>query len=106
MKRIIQWGLLLIIAGSTLAFGAVQPPAYSTVEAALFLLSAVVLIRQTSEGKINLPVALWILPFLCLVLIQTIPLPGKILSWLSPNRLFFEHYVELASLRGPRTGRL
>ena len=75
MKRIVQWGLLLIITGSTLAFGAVRPPAYSAVEAALFLLSAVLLIKQTSEGKINLPVPLWVLPFLGLVLIQAIPLP-------------------------------
>ncbi len=96
MKRIIQWGLLLIIAGSTLAFGAVRPAAYSAAEAALFLLSAVVLIRQTSEGKINLPVPLWILPFLGIVLIQTIPLPGKIVSWLSPNRLFFDVQAGLA----------
>jgi len=96
VKRIVQWGLLLIIAGSTLAFGAVRPPAYSTVEAALFLLSAVVLIKQTSEGKINLPVPLWVLPFLGLVLIQIIPLPGKIVSWLSPNRLFFDVQAGLA----------
>jgi O-antigen ligase len=98
VKRIIQWGLLLIIAGSALAFGAVQPPAYSAVEAALFLLSAVVLIKQTGEGKINLPVPLWIIPFLCLVFIQTIPLPVRIVSWLSPNRLFFD--VEAALVPG------
>ncbi|MGA2072033.1 MAG: O-antigen ligase family protein [Terriglobia bacterium] len=96
MKRIIQWSLLLIIAGSVLAFGGVQPLAYSAVEAALFILSAVVLIKQTGEGKINLPVPLWILPFLCLVLIQMIPLPGKIVSWLSPNRLFFDVQAALA----------
>jgi O-antigen ligase len=96
VKQIIQWGLLLIIAGSTLAFGAVRPPAYSAMEAALFLLSAVVLIKQTSEGKINLPVPLWVLPFLGLVLIQMIPLPGKIVSWLSPNRLFFDVQAGLA----------
>jgi len=96
VKRIIQWSLLLVIAGSILAFGAVQPPAYSAMEAALFLLSAVVLIKQTSEGKINLPVPLWIFPFLALVLIQMIPLPGRIVSWLSPNRLFFDVQAALA----------
>ena len=96
MKRIIQWSLLLVIAGSILAFGAVQPPIYSAMEAALFLLSAVVLIKQTSEGKIDLPVPLWIFPFLALVLIQMIPLPGKIVSWLSPNRLFFDVQAALA----------
>ena len=96
MKRIIQWSLLLIIAGSSLAFGAVQPLAYSAAEAALFLVSAVVLIKQTGEGKINLPVPLWILPFLGLVLVQMIPLPGKIVSWISPNRLFFDVQAALA----------
>jgi len=96
VKRIVQWSLLLIIAGSSLAFGAVQPLAYSAAEAALFLVSAVVLIKQTGEGKINLPVPLWILPFLGLVVIQMIPLPGKIVSWLSPNRLFFDVQATLA----------
>ena len=96
MKRIIQWSLLLTIAGSILAFGAVQPPAYTAVEAALFLLSAMVLIKQTGDGKIDLAVPLWVLPFLGLVLIQMIPLPGKIVSWLSPNRLFFDVQAALA----------
>jgi len=96
VKRIIQWSLLLTIAGSILAFGAVQPPAYTAVEAALFLLSAMVLIKQTGDGKIDLAVPLWVLPFLGLVLIQMIPLPGKIVSWLSPNRLFFDVQAALA----------
>jgi O-antigen ligase len=57
-------------------------------EAALFLLTTVVLVRQTGAGKIDLPLPLWILPFLCLVLLQMIPLPGRVVSWLSPNRFF------------------
>jgi O-antigen ligase len=57
-------------------------------EVALFLLTLVVLVRQTIDGKIDLPLPLWILPFLCLVLLQTIPLPIRVVSWLSPNRLF------------------
>ena len=88
MKKIVEWGLLLIITGSVLAFGGVQPPAYTAMEATLFLLTVVVLVRQTGGGKIDLPLPLWILPFLCLVLLQTIPLPGRVVSWLSPNRLF------------------
>jgi O-antigen ligase len=92
----VEWGLLLIITGSVLAFGGVQPPAYTAMEATLFLLTVVVLIRQTSEGKIDLPLPLWILPFLCLVLLQTIPLPVRIVSWLSPNRLFLGVHDALA----------
>ncbi len=87
MKKIVEWCLLLTIAGSVLAFGGVQSPAYSAMEAALFLLIAVVLVRQTIDGKIDLPLPLWILPFLCLVLFQTIALPGRVVSWLSPNRV-------------------
>jgi O-antigen ligase len=87
VKRIVEWGLLLIITGSVLAFGGVQSPAYSAMEATLFLLTAVVLGRQISEGKVDLPLPPWILPFLCLVLFQTIPLPARMVSWLSPNRL-------------------
>ena len=88
MKKIVEWGLLLIITGSVLAFGGVQSPAYTAMEATLFLLTVVVLVRQTGGGKIDLPLPLWILPFLCLVLFQTIPLPGRVVSWLSPNRWF------------------
>jgi len=88
VKKTVEWGLVLIVAGSVLAFGGVQPAAYSAMEAALFLLTGVVLVRQCSEGRIDLPLPLWILPFLCLVLLQTIPLPGRIESWLSPHRLF------------------
>jgi O-antigen ligase len=65
-------------------------------EAALFLLTVVVLVRQTGEGKIDFPLPLWLLPFLCLVLLQTIPLPGRIESWLSPNRLSLEFQATLA----------
>ena len=96
MKRIIQWGLFLTITGSALAFGAVEPPAYSALEATLFLLGAVVLIQQTGQGKINLPVPLWVLPFLGLVLMQAVPLPVKIVSWISPNRQFFDAQAALA----------
>ena len=88
MKKIVEWGLLLIITGSVLAFGGVQPPAYTAMEATLFFLIVVVLVRQTGGGRIDLPFPLWILPFLCLVLLQAIPLPGRVVSWLSPNRLF------------------
>ena len=88
MKKIVEWGLLLIITGSVLAFGGVQSPAYTAMEVALFLLTLVVLVRQTIDGRIDLPLPLWILPFLCLVLLQTIPLPVRVVSWLSPNRLF------------------
>jgi O-antigen ligase len=88
VKKIVEWGLLLIITGSVLAFGGVQSPAYTAMEVALFLLTLVVLVRQTIDGKIDLPLPLWILPFFCLVLLQTIPLPLRVVSWLSPNRLF------------------
>ena len=56
-------------------------------EAALFLLVVVVLVRQTSAGRINLPLPLWILPFLALAFLQVVPLPARVVSWLSPNRL-------------------
>ena len=87
MKKIVEWGLLMIISGTVLAFGGVQPPAYTAMEATLFLLTVVVLIRQTGGGKIDLPLPLWILPFLCLVFLQAIPLPGRVVSRLSPNHL-------------------
>ncbi|MGO8736812.1 MAG: O-antigen ligase family protein [Terriglobia bacterium] len=83
----VEWGLLLIITGSVMAFGGVQSPGYTAMEAALFLLTLVVLVRQTIDGKIDLPLPLWFLPFLGLVLLQTIPILLRVVSWLSPNRL-------------------
>ena len=105
MKKIAEWGLLLITTGSVLAFGGVQSHAYSAMEVALFFLILVVLVRQTIDGKIDLPLPLWILPFLCLVLLQTIPLPLRVVSWLSPNRLFpgFQAALTLGAARGRRT---
>jgi len=88
VKKIVEWGLLLIMTGAVLAFGGVQSPAYTAMEVALFLLILVVLVRQTIDGRIDLPLSYWILPFLCLVLLQTIPLPVRVVSWLSPSRLF------------------
>lgn len=96
MKRTVEWGLLLIVTGAVLPFGGVQIPAYSAVEAALYLLTLVVLIKQTTEGKIDLPFPLWILPFLGVVLLQTVPLPARTVSWLSPNRMFPDVQAALA----------
>jgi O-antigen ligase len=88
VKKTVEWGLLLIVAGSVLGFGGVQSLAYTAIEVSLFVLMLVVVIAQTVDGKIDLPVPLWIVPFLCLVLFQTIPLPVRLMSWLSPVRLF------------------
>ena len=87
MKRIVEWGLLLIVTGTVLAFGGVQSPAYTAMEVAVYLLALVLIARQTLSGKIDLPIPFWIVPFLCLVLLQRIPLPVRVVSSLSPNRL-------------------
>ena len=87
MKRIVEWGLLLIVVGSVLTFGGVESYAYSAMEAVLFLLIVVVLVKQTGEGKIDLPLPLWILPFLALAFLQVVPLPVRVVTWLSPHRL-------------------
>jgi O-antigen ligase len=56
-------------------------------EVAVYLLALVVIVRQTLNGKIDLPIPFWIVPFLCLVLLQRIPLPVRVVTSLSPNRL-------------------
>jgi O-antigen ligase len=88
VKKTVEWLLLLIITGCVLAFGGVQPPAYSAVEAAILILTVAVLVKQTAEGKIDLPLPLWLLPFVGLVLFEIVPLPPRLESWLSPNRSF------------------
>ncbi len=85
MKKIVEWGLLLIITGSVLGFGGVQSLAYTAMEVSLFVLMLAVAIRQAVDGKMDLP--LWILPFLGLVVFQIVPLPARVISWISPNRL-------------------
>jgi O-antigen ligase len=87
VKRFLEWGLILVIVGSVLAFGAVEPLAYSLMEASILLLVFALLFAQARQGKVDLPIPLAMLPIIFLVFLQIVPLPPQLVAWLSPARL-------------------
>jgi len=86
MNNVLEWLLIAVVVGSTLAFGGVQPLAYSLVEITLFSGLVVLLWHQAREGKIEIRVPIWPLLFLCLIVLQVIPLPPSLIVRLSPAR--------------------
>ena len=86
MDKIIEFLLALLIIGAALAFGGVQPITYSLVEVALFLALLMLLLKQTREGRISLPLPLWPVLFGLLIVLQVIPLPSRFIATLSPTR--------------------
>ncbi len=86
MDKALEFIVALVIIGATLAFGGVQPITYSLMEAVLFLLVLSLLLKQTRQGKISLPVPVWPLLFILWVVLQLIPLPTRLVMILSPAR--------------------
>lgn len=83
----IRWGLVFLMGFTPLAFGSVQPWAYTTMEAAGFVLLLVWCVKAALEGEVRLPSLPFLVPllaFLGIVLFQLIPLPPAVLSVLSP----------------------
>jgi len=97
MDKILEVILALVIIGATLAFGGVQPIAYSLMEAVLFLLLLALLLKQTRAGKISLPVPLWPLLFVLWVVLQLIPLPARLVMMVTPARFAAVHNQAQAS---------
>ena len=54
MIRILEWCLLLVVIGSVLAFGAVEPLAYSLMEIAMIGSLSWLVITQTRQGVLTL----------------------------------------------------
>src|SRR5947208_3628875 len=101
MDRILELILVLAIIGSTLAFGGVEPLTYSIAEVVLFLCVLLLLLKQTREGNVRLPLPLWPVVFAFWVLVQVIPLPSRLIKVISPARF---NDLELGSLlSGSRT---
>ena len=87
MKKALEVVLALVIAGAVLAFGGVQPLAYSLVEVSLFLALLLLLLKLTRGQDAQLQVPLWPLLFAALVGVQVIPLPSNVVAKVSPARL-------------------
>ena len=84
MTRKLEIILALILVGSSLAFGGVQPIAYSLAEIFIFLILVLFLWNQMRQGQINLAIPIWPVLFVLWVVIQLVPLPLSLLSKLSP----------------------
>lgn len=87
MNRAIEIILALTLAGSALAFGGVQTITFSIMEVVVFAMLVGLLVHQTREGEIELPLPLWPILFAALVAFQLVPLPAGVLGKLSPSRI-------------------
>jgi len=86
MDKILELILALVIIGATLAFGGVQPLAYSAVEVVLFLALLLLFLTRTRKTKTDIPIPLWPVLFALLVGFQVVPLPTSLIARLSPWR--------------------
>jgi O-antigen ligase len=87
MDRLVEVVLAVTIVGTTLAFGGVQPLAYTLMECGVFLAMLLLLWKQTRRGKITLGLPLWPVLFALWALLQLVPLPSSFIGWISPARL-------------------
>jgi len=87
MEKITEWLLTLVIIGSVLAFGGVQPLATASLEVLVFLALLLLVLAQTRRGKIDLCLPGWPVVFLLLVVVQLIWLPSSLVTRISPMRL-------------------
>ncbi len=100
MKKATEIILALVIIGTTLAFGGVQPIAYSLMELALLLAMLVFLVNQMRQGRISLDLSVWPVLFALLVMLQLIPLPYGLVVRLSPGRLLDPDLAGLPQAEG------
>jgi O-antigen ligase len=95
--------LALVIIGEVLAFGGVQPVAYSLMEIVIFGLVLFLLVNQTRAGQIQLALPIWPVLFALFVVFQLIPLPKSWISHLDPSRLLPGSLLALEQRHGAWT---
>lgn len=86
MRKLLEIALIAIVVGSVLAFGGVQPIAYSIAEVLIFLTVLLFLWDQQRQGRIQLSVPIWPLLFVAWVGLQIVPLPRGLVDAVSPAR--------------------
>lgn len=94
MSRKLEVILALILVGTSLAFGGVQPIEYSLAEIFIFLTVILFLWNQKRHGRINLNLPVWPLLFVLWVGLQMIPLPQSLVAAVSPA-----HHLAAAGMR-------
>jgi O-antigen ligase len=83
MTRKLEVFLALILVGSTLALGGVQPITYSLAEILVLLLVILFLWFPKRQGRIDLTLPVWPLIFVLWVALQLLPLPRSFLAAVS-----------------------
>lgn len=86
MDNKIEVAFVLIIWWTALAFGGVEPFAYTVTEAGVFLIVFLLLWNQTRHGDIKLTLPIWPVLFWVWAAIALVPLPLSIVERLSPAR--------------------
>ncbi|MEJ2008273.1 MAG: O-antigen ligase family protein [Acidobacteriota bacterium] len=84
MTKKLEIALVFIFIGSALAFGGVQPIAYSLAEISIFVAVVLLLWNQQRHGRINLSLPIWPLLFVLWVGLQLLPLPRAFVAEVSP----------------------
>ena len=88
MTKKLEIALALIFIGSALAFGGVQPIAYSLAEIFIFIAVILLLWSQQRHGRINLYLPIWPVLFVLWVGLQLLPLPRAFVTDVSPAHRF------------------
>ena len=86
MNRTLEIVLAIVVVGAALAFGGVQPAAYSAMEVVLFASLLALLIHETWQGQIELPVAVAPLLLILWLALELVPLPLGFVRSLEPAR--------------------
>lgn len=87
-NRIMEGALVVLVAGSPLAFGGVSPWGYKSICAVVFVMAAVLAARSLSKGTFSYVVtpANYLLPLAAIFgIVQIIPLPVLLVESVSPG---------------------
>lgn len=94
LKRV-EIALAVVVVGTTLAFGGVQPITYSLMEVVLFLALLVAILKSRREDDPGLRLPVWPVLFGLLAVVQIIPLPFAVVARLSPARALDPRFAYL-----------
>lgn len=86
MNRVLEIVLAVVVVGTALDFGGVQPLAYSLMEVILFGALLALAIHQTWQGRLQLRASIWPVLFALWVALQMVPLPASLVRGLEPVR--------------------
>lgn len=86
MNRFLEIVLALVLVGTVLDFGGVQPLAYSLMEIVLFAALLVVMVSETWHGRLDFPVSIWPALFVAWTGLEIVPLPAGLVRALEPAR--------------------